>query len=158
MRRAEGHRLFSGRAQQPARTLPLFPGLYSVVRAAAPHNARMKITLPGRAAPSQTLPTGGLCSPQTPIRGAHIAAMTMGYLWEGRPLPGPPPLGEGTGRLPAGKGVGKPGFPVCSPQARFHSGRFSGAVAPQLHNSTPPPNRLGELSRRGIEGRMVKRI
>ena len=34
----------------------------------------------------------------------HTAAMTMGYLWEGRPLPGPPPLGEGTGLLPAGRG------------------------------------------------------
>jgi len=40
-----------------------------------------------------------------PMRGAHNAAMTMGYLWEGRPLPGPPPLGEGTGRLPAGRGA-----------------------------------------------------
>ena len=27
------------------------------------------------------------------MRMAHIAAMTMGYLWEGRPFPGPPPLG-----------------------------------------------------------------
>ncbi len=51
-----------------------------------------------------------------PIRGAHTAAMTMGHLWEGRPLPGPPPPGGETGRLPAGRGVGKPGFPVGSPQ------------------------------------------
>ncbi len=64
-----------------------------------------------------TPPAGGLFSPQTPIRGAHNAAMTMGRLREGRPLPGPPPLGEGTGRLPAGRGSGKPGFPVFSPQA-----------------------------------------
>ncbi len=46
------------------------------------------------------------------MREAHTAAMNMEYLWEGRPLPGPPPLGEGTGRLPAGKGLGKPGFPI----------------------------------------------
>ncbi len=26
------------------------------------------------------------------------------------------PLGEGTGRLPAGRGLGKPGFPAFSPQ------------------------------------------
>ncbi len=48
-------------------------------------------------------PPGGLCSPQTPMRGAHNAAMNVGHLREGRPLPGPPPLGEGTGRLPAGR-------------------------------------------------------
>jgi len=53
---------------------------------------------------------------------AHNAAMTMGRLWEGRPLPGPPPLGEGTGLLPAGRGMGKPGFPVFSPQS-CHTGR-----------------------------------
>ncbi len=46
------------------------------------------------------------------MRMADNAAMNMGYLWEGRPLPGPPPLGEGTGRLPAGRGLGKPGFPM----------------------------------------------
>jgi len=65
-----------------------------------------------------------VCSPQTVVRIAHNAAMNMGRLREGRPLPGPPPLGEGTGRLPAGRGLGKPGFPICSPQSqpcRSHS-------------------------------------
>ncbi len=36
------------------------------------------------------------------MRMAHNAAMNMGYLWEGRSLPGPPPLGEGTGLFPQG--------------------------------------------------------
>ncbi len=49
------------------------------------------------------------------MRGAHNAAMTMGHLWEGRLLPGPPSLGEETGRLPAGRGMGKPGFPMSQP-------------------------------------------
>ena len=46
-----------------------------------------------------------------PMRMAHNAAMNMGYLWEGRPLPGPPPLGEGTGLLPSGRGCGETRFP-----------------------------------------------
>ena len=49
------------------------------------------------------------------MRMAHNAAMNMGRLWEGRPLPGPSPLGEGTGLLPAGRGLGKPGFPMSQP-------------------------------------------
>ncbi len=55
---------------------------------------------------------GGLRPPK-PSRGRVVS-------WEGRPLPGSPPLGEGTGRLPAGRG-GKPGFPVC-----LHQNRKSG--------------------------------
>jgi len=50
-----------------------------------------------------------------PMRGAHNAAMTMGYLWEGYPLPGPPSLREGTGLLPSGRGLGKPDFPISQP-------------------------------------------
>gem|GEM_PF-2015911 len=75
----------------------------------------------GNRAPPRREGRGATRLPHTfapcPMRGAHNAAMNMGYLWEGRPLPGPPPLGEGTGRLPAGRGMGKPGFPVFSPQS-----------------------------------------
>ncbi len=70
---------------------------------------------------------------------AHNAAMNMGRLREGRPLPGPPPLGEGTGRLPAGRGLGKPGFPVCSPQTvmrRAHNARMK--IVLFLGGRSPP--------------------
>ena len=86
----------------PGRGETGFPLLFrSGAYAAAPHNDRMNNEFflgghRGAAAArlyAQTLPAGRLCSPQTLIRGAHNAAMTMGYLWEGRPLPGPPPLG-----------------------------------------------------------------
>jgi len=103
------------------------------------------MVIPGRATPSQTLPAGGLfpgrgqgrggaaplrpnppagglCSHQTVMRMGHNAAMTMGHLWEGRPLPGPPPLGEGTGRLPAGRGA-----------VRQAHRRWGNLVSPYVH-------------------------
>gem|GEM_PF-1973338 len=70
-----------------------------------------------RRAPTMPKPSRGRAKFTSAIYAAalHNAAMTMGYLWEGRPLPGPPPLGEGTGRLPAGRGLGKPGCPIPQP-------------------------------------------
>jgi len=56
----------------------------------------------------------------------HNAAMTMGRLWEGRPLPGPPPLGEGTGRLPAGRG-----------SVRQAHRRWGNLVSPYFHLRHP---------------------
>ena len=83
---------------------------------------------------------GNLVSPMFtsgPIREAHNAAMNMGRLSEGHPLPGPPPLGEGTGLLPTGRGWGNPVAPcpnrgwgrLAPPQA----GGWGKAVAPYVH-------------------------
>ncbi|GEM_PF-2924404 len=84
-----------------------FPHIFhSVLYAAAPHNAGMKITILERAQPSQTLPAGGLflggCSPPKPSRWGGLAA-------------------------PTGRGMGKPGFPC------FHSvAIYAGSVRPGL--------------------------
>ncbi len=131
--------LFPGRAA-PSHTLPaggLFPG-----RAAPSQTLPAGRLFPGRAAPSQTLPwagcfLGGLHPPK-PSRGRVVS-------WEGCALPHPPVGGLFPGRAapshtlpwagcflgglrpptpcrwgglaaPTGGGMGKPGFPVCSPQ------------------------------------------
>jgi len=96
-----------------------------------------------------------ICSPQTVMRMAHIAAMNIGRLREGRPLPGPPPLGEGTGRLPAGRGLGKPGFPICSPQTVMRIAHIAAMNIGRLREGRPLPGPppLGEGTGRLPAGR-----
>ena len=77
----------------------------------------------GRGKPGFPLPLfESLCSPQPSMRlTPHTDGMKKGSSWEGCALPHPP-AGGLRPHPPAGRGVGKPGFPtplfesLCSPQ------------------------------------------
>ncbi len=81
---------------------PVSPPFTSAVHAAAPHNTGMNMFVPGRAAPSQTLPSRrGLGKPGFPIS---------------QPL-------VGAAGAPTGRAMGKPGFPY------FHLSHPCGCAA-----------------------------
>ena len=90
-----------------------------------------------------------ICSPQAPCAGRTTPACNRG---RANPLPDPPPLGEGTGLLPSGRGLGNPGFPVSQPvlgAAGAPSGRGLGKPGfpmsqPLVGAAGPPPAGAGE--------------
>ncbi len=113
---------------------PVSPPFTSAVHAAAPHNTGMNMFVPGRAAPSQTLPSRrGLGKPGFPIS---------------QPL-------VGAAGAPTGRAMGKPGFPY------FHLSHPCGCAAQRQNENIcswegfalPNPPRWRIVSWEGVEAR-----
>ncbi len=78
---------------------------------------------------------GNPVSPYVHLRRSCAWRTTPAYnRGRANPLPNPPPLGEGSGLLPAGRGMGKPGFPISQPllgaAGALQAGEWGNPVSP----------------------------